>query len=194
MPNPTFVYREEWQAAAFRGKVHSLGSPELIVVHHTAGFRAATLKDGKRQVREIQRLHQGPPRNWADIGYHFLIDASGNVYQGRPFFRGSRIEDVPRFAMGAHVLNQNSKTIGVCLLGCFHPVNQDCKDKPSPAAISSLRQILAFLMEMYGVSPANIKTHRDFMSTDCPGDTLFRIVSNLRDELVDGDAYLRAPH
>lgn len=188
MPNRVFVYRAQWNAAAFRGQVQSLGSPEHIVVHHAAGFRAATLDDGKRQVREIQRLHQGSSRNWSDVGYHFLIDAAGNAYQGRPFFRGTRIEDVPRLAMGAHVLNQNSRKIGVCLLGCFHPADQGCNDQPSQEAVSSLRQILSFLTDKYSVQPTSIKTHRDFLSTSCPGDTLFQVVTMLRQELIDGHA------
>lgn len=188
MSAPQLVTRAEWSAAPFKGVVKGLGSPERIVVHHAAGFRAATLLEGKKQVKEIQKLHQGPKRNWSDIGYHFLIDAGGNLYQGRPFFAGSILNDVPRLAMGAHVLNQNSRKIGICLLGCFHPKDTGCNDIPTVAATDSLRHILQFLLNAYGVPASKIATHRDFLSTSCPGDTLFSLVDALRTQLAAGDA------
>lgn len=60
------------------------------------------------KVAEIKRWHTSPPRNWNDIGYHWVIDRDGHVLAGRD-------EDVP----GAHVRGRNSGTIGICLLGGF---------------------------------------------------------------------------
>jgi N-acetylmuramoyl-L-alanine amidase len=183
MDVPRLVTRARWNAAPFQGVVKSLGHPERIVVHHAAGYRAATLSEGKKRVREIQKLHQGPRRNWSDIGYHFLIDACGNIYQGRPFFEGTSLAQAPRLAMGAHVLNQNSRKIGICLLGCFHPADQGCNDTPTASATASLRQLLQFLLMAYSVPASRIATHRDFLPTSCPGDTLFALVDDLRTEL-----------
>ena len=188
MSAPQLVTRADWSAAPFAGVVKGLGAPERIVVHHAAGFRAATLHEGKKQVKEIQKLHQGPKRKWSDIGYHFLIDAAGNLYQGRPFFAGSTLSDIPRLAMGAHVLNQNSRKVGICLLGCFHPLEVGCNDIPTPATTDSLRRILQFLLNGYDIPASQIATHRDFLSTSCPGDNLFSLVDALRTQLASGDA------
>lgn len=181
MQAPPLISRSAWQAAPFKGSVQSLGVPDRVVVHHAAGYRAATLAEGKQQVKAIQKSHQ---KKWSDIGYHFLIDAAGNLYQGRPFFQGTALQDTPRLAMGAHVLAQNSRKVGVCLLGCFHPQLSGCNDVPTAAALATLQQTLRFLTQAYGVPIASIKTHRDFLATDCPGDTLYAQVQDIKDQLA----------
>ena len=56
--------------------------------------------------REIRSWHVSPPRNWADIGYHYVIRRDGTLEVGRPL-------TVP----GAHVEGYNSKSLGICLVG-----------------------------------------------------------------------------
>lgn len=183
MQAPQVVSRSAWQADPFKGTVTSLGTPERLVVHHAAGYAASNLALGTKQVKAIQRLHQGPTRNWSDIGYHFLIDAAGNLYQGRPYFKGATLDDVPRLAMGAHVLNQNSRKVGVCLLGCFHPHAGNCDDIPTDRALATLRETLRFLMHAYGLQATAIGTHRDFLATSCPGDRLYNVVQAIKASL-----------
>jgi len=181
---PSVISRQQWKAAPFRGTVSSLGAIKHVVVHHAAGFRAGTQEEGKKQVREIQRLHQSAPRNWSDIGYHFLVDSSGTIYQGRPYFKGSTLDDLPRMAVGAHVLAQNMGKVGICLLGCFHPPEVGCNDKPSEQALASLERLTRFICANYSVPASSIKTHRDFLSTSCPGDTLFAAVAAMRERIA----------
>jgi hypothetical protein len=180
MQAPPVVSRSEWLADPFKGTVTSLGTPERLVVHHAAGYAASNLALGKKQVKAIQRLHQGPTRNWSDIGYHFLIDAAGNVYQGRPYFKGDTLDALTRLAMGAHVLNQNSRKVGICLLGCFHLPAVDCEDVPTERALITLRETLRFLLHAYRLPATAIGTHRDFLATSCPGDKLYNAVQAVK--------------
>ncbi len=173
------VTRSDWGARPFNGTVQSLGSVRDVVVHHAAGSSAQSLDDGKRRAREIQVFHQDV-RRWADIGYHFLVDGVGNVYQGRPYWSGRSIVQVPRFAMGAHVKNQNAGKVGICLLGCFHRPEPNCNDIPSVDAVQTLEVLLRFLCSAYSVDPRRIATHRDFLDTSCPGDQLYPVVAELR--------------
>jgi len=109
------------------------------VIHHVAG-------DSTVEKIHAQHLGQG----WAGIGYHFFIDFEGIVYRGRPYS-----------AEGAHVLNQNSDKIGICLNG-----NLDVR-KPTDAQIKSLVWLLGEIKKDYpGIK---IVGHGDLMATNCPG-------------------------
>lgn len=186
MNAPNVVSRQQWAAKSFRGNVSSLGAIKHVVVHHAAGFRAATQQDAMKQLRAIQKLHQSAPRNWSDIGYHFLVDSSGTIYQGRPYFKGDSLQALPRFAVGAHVLAQNMGKLGICLLGCFHPPEQGCNDTPTVKALAALERLTRFICLNYAVPAASIKTHRDFLPTSCPGDRLHAAVSAMRQRIAAG--------
>ncbi|MEM1095419.1 MAG: N-acetylmuramoyl-L-alanine amidase [Bacteroidota bacterium] len=182
---PFLNTRASWNAAPFQnGNPVPLAVPdyEFITFHHAAGFSASTLAQGKAQVKAIQDFHQNG-RGWSDIGYQFVVDKIGNVYQGRPFLDGStRLDQVPRLARGAHAGGANTGNIGVCLLGCYHPPEGSrCEDEISPAALDSLVTLFAFLSESYRVPETNIFGHRDFGSTSCPGDNNYQLLGNIRE-------------
>ena len=117
---PTIITRSEWGASPFKGDPVAQPHYRFLTLHHAAGFSASDVDEGKIQVKRIQRLHQ-EGNGWADIGYHFLLDAAGNIYQGRPYMENISLSEKPRLVVGAHVAGHNSANIGVCLLGCFHP-------------------------------------------------------------------------
>ena len=75
---------------------------KAIVVHHSASGYATSIDD-------IRAWHTTPTkyggRGWEDIGYHFVLPASGEIQMGRP-------EDME----GTQVANFNDKSIGICLL------------------------------------------------------------------------------
>lgn len=120
----------------------------LFVVHHSA----LPASDGPR---EIQRLHQ-VQRGFADVGYHYLIDASGIIYEGRPIT-----------VRGAHVAGHNTGAVGVCLLGNFE------KTEPAPAQLASLTTLALALRGAFGIT--HLAGHRDLPSqnTLCPGANLW---------------------
>jgi hypothetical protein len=120
----------------------------LLVVHHSA----LPASDGPC---EIQRLHQ-QQRGFADVGYHFMIDAGGLIYEGRPIH-----------VRGAHVAGHNTGAVGLCLLGNFE------RTAPTPAQLASLSSLAIALHEAFGIT--HLAGHRDLPSqnTLCPGANLW---------------------
>ncbi|MBT8401265.1 MAG: N-acetylmuramoyl-L-alanine amidase [Rhodothermia bacterium] len=187
---PDLITREEWNADPFIGQPSPLANPayEHMTFHHAAGFRATTRAEGLAQVKAIQDLHQNV-RGWSDIGYQFVIDRGGRLYQGRPFLDSSTtLEEIPRLALGAHVGGANTGNIGICLLGCYHPAaGSSCTDEITTAAYDTYVETFAFLSENYGVDPGQIRGHRDFSATACPGDNNYRLLPNL---IADVEAFI----
>ncbi len=118
-----------------------------LAVHHSA-------LEFYRGARDIQRLHMSE-RGFADIGYHFLIDGLGQLYEGRPVS-----------VRGAHVGGFNTGLIGVCLLGNFEEV------QPVQAQLDTLEALTAYLARTYTLS--HLAGHADFQPdvTLCPGESL----------------------
>lgn len=196
---PALVGRAAWGAAPFIGNPTPLNRPTYndLTLHHTAGFSATTLAEGLEQVRRIQDFHQNG-RGWRDIGYQFLMDQEGRLYQGRPFLNNAvAFEDGPPLAHGAHVGGRNTGNIGVSLMGCYHPPEgSGCRDAMTAAATDSLLVVFAYLSERYGVAPDAISGHRDFGATSCPGDNNYAMLPRIRTDtaelLVTGNASLGA--
>ena len=196
---PRMYDREAWEADPFRGNPVALARPDYLnmAFHHAAGFWASTHEEGLAQLKAIQDLHQNI-RGWSDIGYHFVLDQSGRLYQGRPFLQGDvSLDSVPALALGAHVGGHNTGNIGVCMLGCYHPPYiARCTDTLSPPTFDSLAVTFSFLSENYGVTPDNLRGHGRFegASTSCPGDNNLAIfddlVERIRTLLVTGNVPL----
>jgi len=197
---PPFMYdRDTWNADPFRGDPVALARPDYrnMAFHHAAGFWATTHEEGLAQLKAIQDLHQNI-RGWSDIGYHFVLDQSGRLYQGRPFLQGdASLDSVPALAMGAHVGGHNTGNIGVCMLGCYHPPYiARCIDTLAPPTFDSLAVTFSYLSENYGVSPDNLRGHGQFpgAATSCPGENNLAIfddlVKRIRTLLVTGNAPL----
>ncbi len=186
---PPLVTRADWNAGPFVGGSPSPLAPSgnytNMTFHHAAGFTATTLEEGRVQVKAIQDFHQNG-RGWSDIGYQFVIDRGGRVYQGRPFLDASTTLDViPRLALGAHVGGANTNNIGICLLGCYHPPEgSNCVDQITAEALNSYVTMFAFLGEAYDIPIDNnsLKGHRDFSSTSCPGDNNYTLLPSIREK------------
>jgi len=156
------------------------------IVHHTAG--ANSVPDWAAEVRSIWFFHTYD-RGWGDIGYNFLIDPNGVVYEGRA--GGSN-------AIAAHFSCRNTNTVGVALLGTFTDV------APTAAAQASLKQLLAELCRRNALDPTGsamhvpsglmmkrISGHRDgndstltCSKTECPGDVLYAMLPEIRDAVA----------
>ena len=185
---PVLIPRAAWGAESFRGTPIPLNRPDYVNItfHHTAGFGATTLEEGLQQVKNIQDFHQNG-RGWSDIGYQFVMDRSGRLYQGRPFLNNSvSFEQGPPLAQGAHVGGHNTGNIGVSVLGCYHPPEgTSCQDQMTPAALDSLLTMFAYLVERYGAPTENIMGHRDFSATACPGDNNYPMLPTIRASVAE---------
>lgn len=108
-----------------------------------------------------RRSKSGEP--WADIGYHYIIDRNGRVWEGRPI----------RF-QGAHVQDHNENNIGVLVMGNFE------RQQPSSPQLATVDRFVAQLMRQHRVSLASVRTHREWNPTECPGRNLQAYMSRTR--------------
>ena len=169
-----------------------------IVVHHTAsslkdlnGDQRIDSKDYRASVQAIYTYHT-LSRGWGDIGYQYLVDPDGNVYEGRAGGLG---------VIAAHVLCQNSNTVGISVLGNFE------QDVLSEKAFTGLANITKYLTDTYGINPMgesafrgqvlpHIVTHAEVGkltksyigtgATQCPGDALVSSMDRLRKVVAQG--------
>lgn len=143
--------------------------PVRLTLHHTAGRRTATLEESLQEVRFIQDFHQNG-RGWNDIGYHFLVDSQGNVFEGRP-------EGV----IGAHVRNANTGNLGVSMIGFHHAPRSE---PVTAATLEAVEKLARALSVDYSIPPAELRGHRDFGGgTTCPGDLGYAELPGLRGRL-----------
>jgi len=184
---PGIVSRAEWGAdESYRSLNTGCGSAayasgvRMAIVHHTASPTDYTPADSAPYMRAIYYFHTHT-NGWCDIGYNFVVDRFGTVFEGR--YGG-----ITRPVIGAHALGFNTGTTGVALLGTFMT-----DSVPSPM-YDGLRALLAWKLSIHGVDPQatisfNGKTlytvsgHRDVNSTDCPGDMPEGLLPQLRRDL-----------
>ncbi len=186
--NPTIVSRAAWGADE-RLRFDAAGNeiwrveytrPLAQLVHHTVTTNDPA--DPAAVMRSIYYYH-AVTRGWGDIGYNYLVDHRGNVYEGR--YGGERAGQV---AQGGHALQFNANTIGVALLGTFSAV------QPTAAARAGLVSLLAAkgltfdiwpdrAVSLQGTSfPHSVLGHRDVLPghTECPGDVFYPTLDGLR--------------
>jgi hypothetical protein len=162
--------RGEWNARSIKSNVKLMGPIDKITIHHTAGptFWDSTRSGAAEQIRNIQRFHQ-KQRGWADIGYHYVIDRAGNVWQGRSL----------RY-QGAHAQGHlNHGNVGIAVLGNF------CEQRPTRAQYVSLAIMVEKLCAHFQLGSDRVFTHGELTNghTRCPGPALSRCVVAIRRDL-----------
>lgn len=144
-----------------------------IIIHHTATTK--NLDNPMQAIRDIYYWH-AISRGWGDIGYNYVVDPMGNIYEGRA--GGDSV-------IAAHAGNANNGSIGIAVLG-----NYDVNDVPD-AVIKSLTAFVKAKSQEYNIDPvgssmfrgenmANVLGHRDVMSTTCPGQKLYDKIPQIR--------------
>jgi hypothetical protein len=168
-PVPFARPRAAWAAAGDVPNIKGMDPmlpPKYITIHHDGmtPFWGVTDLDARSRLEWIRNGHRG--KGWSDIGYHYIVDRSGNVWQGR---------DVTRW-QGAHVKNRNENNIGVMCMGNF------MLQRPSAAQIAGLNRTVAQLQRVYQIPTSSVKTHKEWpgAQTLCPGTQLQSKVLALR--------------
>lgn len=159
--------RSAWGAsAADRSNIEPMQPIDRVTIHHSAiYFRDTRPSTCGSQIAGIQRQHM-TKNGWGDIGYHYLIDPSGRIWQGREL----------RF-QGAHAGgDSNISNVGICLLGNFM---RKKGQEPTRAQVQAMRQLVAELMRVYRFGPDAIFCHHNFKDTECPGELMTPIVSQM---------------
>jgi hypothetical protein len=201
VPQPGIIRRSEWGAdESLRSGTPGFASITKMAVHHTATENNDP--DPAATVRAILAYHT-QSNGWNDIGYNFLIDASGRIYEGR-YAQSYASGEMPTGenkegggVIGAHAGGNNTGSVGIALLGELGSVS------PSAAAVESLKRMLAWKADRHGVDPmgtaswstgelSTIVGHRDVSSTACPGDRLYSQLPALRRSVSDIIAASRA--
>jgi N-acetylmuramoyl-L-alanine amidase len=188
---PAIIGRDGWGAAAVppRGSP-SYGVVQMAFVHHTVTANEYTPADSPAIVLGIAKYHRDT-NGWNDIGYNFLVDRFGQVFEGRA-------GGVDQAVVGAQAQGYNSASTGVALLGTHTAVGI------TPAAMAATAQLLGWKLSLHGVPaegavavisgggdtnryPAGqavtfqrISGHRDGDATSCPGDLLYAQLPELR--------------
>lgn len=122
---------------------------EKIILHCTA-----TLEGAHYDVDTIRQWHTRPPRNWRDIGYHFLIYLDGSVHQGRPITE-----------IGAHTKGQNNCSVGVAYVGGVDRHNEP-KDTMTAEQEMAVLLLVRSLRTVFG--PMTLHGHNEFANKACP--------------------------
>ena len=180
---PPIVPRLSWGAdeSIRRGPPTYASSLRFAVVHHTAGRSDYSRAEAAAIVKGIQLYHV-QSNGWNDIGYNFLVDRFGTIYEGR--YGG-----VDKNVVGAHAQGFNTGSVGVAVLGTYG------SSAPSHAAQDALAGLLAWRLDLVHVDPLGILAvisggnerfasgipvllrtisgHRDTGFTECPGDALY---------------------
>ncbi|MGI5197555.1 peptidoglycan recognition protein family protein [Streptomyces sp. CA-288835] len=182
-PRPRIVTRRGWGADESLRERHFsyTKSVRAAFVHHSASGNNYRCSQASSVIRSIYRYHV-KSSGWRDIGYNFLVDKCGNIYEGRA-------GGVTKPVKGAHTLGFNSNSMGIAVLGSYNGTN------PPSAAVQGVARLTAWKLGLYGANPAGktylksgggnlfrkgknvrlnvISGHRDGFATECPGARLY---------------------
>lgn len=157
--------RHEWtERSVLPWRLRTASVFDRITVHH-AGDASLTVTAKNSVIYRIDGILTGHmSRNYGDIGYHFIVDFSGRVWEGRSLAYE-----------GAHVLRQNDRNIGVMLLGNFQT------QVPSAPQVASCARLTELLRSEHRIKKHRIYGHRDLGQSLCPGQYLYKHVAQWRD-------------
>lgn len=190
---PKINARAAWGAnESLREKPVYTGHVRAAFVHHTSGTNAYDRADVPQIIRSIYMFHT-QVRGWSDIGYNFLIDYWGRVWEGRAGGVGLPVQ-------GAHTGGFNVDSFGIAAMGDFG------KRRPSAAMLESIARTIAWKFDLgwddldpnattrlvsngggtsrypagKEVAMRRISGHRDASRTTCPGEFLYASLPSLR--------------
>ena len=186
--------RAEWGAnASYMSWDPEYARAGHVVVHHTAGTNSYSAGQSASIVRGIYYYH-AVVLDWGDIGYNFLVDKFGTVFEGRS---GSVAAPAGKMSIGAHARGVNTGTMGISMMGDYSTVS------PSDAQLSSVGKMAGWFLKRAGISDVTgwaglhvwtteryqagstismprILGHRDVGYTTCPGNVGYSKLGTIR--------------
>jgi N-acetylmuramoyl-L-alanine amidase len=162
--------RQDWaRGTSVPSLMNPMLPPRWITLHHDgmSPFQARDQYSAAARIEVIRVSHRN--KGWGDIGYHYVIDRGGRVWEGRDLKW-----------QGAHVKDHNEGNIGICCLGNFD------EQSPSDAQLDAVERMVSCLMERHRVPVNRVRSHQEWQGarTACPGRSLQReFVSMRRQEL-----------
>ena len=178
-PRPKIYTREQWGAdERLRDGRPSYGSISAGFVHHTVNANDYSRGEVPGMIRSIYAYHTRS-RGWSDIGYNFVVDKFGRIWEGR--YGG-----VARPVIGAHTLGYNEDSFAMSAIGNYETAH------PSQAMLKAYGALFAWKLGLAGIDPMDrsqnvngdtfraINGHRDAGSTACPGRYLYAKLPAIR--------------
>lgn len=178
-PRPTIYSRAQWGAdERLRDGSPRYGTISAGFVHHTVNSNSYSRAEVPGIIRSIYAYHTRS-RGWSDIGYNFLVDKYGRIWEGR--YGG-----VSRAVIGAHTLGYNEYSFAMSAIGNFETV------RAPDVMLRAYGDLFAWKLGLHGVNPADtsqrvggstfkaINGHRDAGSTACPGRYLYAELDVIR--------------
>jgi uncharacterized protein with LGFP repeats len=196
VPEPPITSRAGWGADESISPDPSEYNADVkaVFVHHTDGSNDYSCADSASIVRGIYAYHV-QVNGWNDIGYNFLVDKCGTIFEGR---KGGT--DLP--VLGAHTYGWNRESAGIAVLGDYTTTGA------TNAALASVARVAAWKLGQYGADPSStvkltagaaqtnyfgtaftagsqytfnrISAHRDGYNTQCPGSSLYAQLPTIR--------------
>ncbi len=197
-PQPTIILRSDWGARAPTpcDSPRTVDQTKGAVLHHTAGSNSYTKEQSAAIVRGDQAYHMDG-HGWCDIGYNFLVDKYGQIFEGRS-------GGITNQVRAAHSGNNevNTYAMGVAMAGTFETV------EPASAMKDAVVQLMAWRFGQMGLQAKGtwhvgetltgtygridthtlniISGHRNVVATQCPGQKAYNWISasgGLRDRV-----------
>jgi hypothetical protein len=174
---PAVLTRQQWGADESMRGSPSYGKVRAGFVHHTVSSNTYSADQVPAIIRGIYAFHVNG-RGWKDIGYNFLVDRFGRIWEGR--YGG-----VDRPVVGAHTSGYNGESFAMSAIGDFTSAN------PSGAVLDAFARLYAWKLSLHGVDPTGrtslggtsfrtVSGHRDAAATACPGQRLYDRLGEIR--------------
>lgn len=145
--------------------------PEKIILHCSATPKGRDVKTAT-----IKTWHTSPPRNWSDIGYHYVIELDGKIKSGRPMYRS-----------GAHTKGHNN-SVGICYVGGLSLDGKTSEDTMTKAQVAALKSLVKTIRKRHG--NLTLHGHNEFSNKDCPS---FNVVQKFGHDFCYPDDFLIGP-
>ncbi len=184
LERPPIISREEWGANLTYGGAERGGSEwipqyqdvEHVIIHHS---ETSNFRDPLTEIRSIHYYHS-ITRGWGDIGYNYLVDFMGNVYEGR--VGGDNV-------VGGHAYQYAYGSSGICVMGSYSVATA------TPEMLAGLTWITAWAARYldplarsdFHETP-NLPTicgHRDVNDSSCPGDSMYADLGYIREAVAE---------
>ncbi|WP_412544007.1 N-acetylmuramoyl-L-alanine amidase [Longispora sp. K20-0274] len=175
VPVPTIASCATWGARPPADPLTEISTDaNKILIHHTATPNVTDYSQAHAYAlaRSIQNFHMDD-NHWSDTGQHLTVSRGGYVMEGRHFSL-AHLTSGNGMVVGAHCPGQNNQAIGIENEGTYTSTT------PTTAQWNKLVDLCAYICEQYELAPTKIYGHRDYVSTDCPGDAFYARLPQLR--------------
>ncbi|MFJ4922959.1 N-acetylmuramoyl-L-alanine amidase [Streptomyces sp. NPDC088725] len=165
-------------------------SVQAVFVHHTNHDNIYDCRKDVPVMLLSMEEHHIHDLGWSDLGYNYVVDRCGNIYEGRA---GGR----DRTVLGAHTEGFNARSVGIAALGHYGP-----GEKVPRPMLEAIAAVAAWKLPPRAnplgrvrLTSSNdesrvrkgasmtlnvISGHRDAYETDCPGSALYDELPRLR--------------